>query len=91
MSHIEIYTSRSCPYCRWAKALLTSKGAAFVEIDVTGDPEERGKMAQRANGRSTVPQIFIDSIHVGGFDDLDALDRAGELDPLLTAEARPPE
>jgi glutaredoxin 3 len=83
MPHIEIYTTRFCGYCQSAKALLTRKGATFSEIDVTGDLEGRTRMVQRANGRMTVPQIFIDSTHVGGFDDLYDLERAGRLDPLL--------
>ena len=80
---IEIYTTRYCPYCIAAKRLLSHKGAAFVEIDVSGDQVERSKMVVRANGRMTVPQIFIGSAHVGGYDDLFALDQAGKLDPLL--------
>jgi glutaredoxin 3 len=86
MARIDIYTSRYCPYCTSAKALLTRKGAAFSEIDVTGDPEGRSRMITRANGRLTVPQIFIGSTHVGGFDELYALDCAGGLDRLLAAE-----
>jgi glutaredoxin 3 len=86
MAQIEIYTTRYCGYCRSAKALLTRKGVAFSEIDVTSDPEERSKMVERANGQMTVPQIFIGATHVGGFDELYALDRAGRLDPLLAAE-----
>ena len=87
MPRIEIYTTRYCPYCVSAKALLTRKGAAFSEIDVTGDPEGRSQMVKRANGRMTVPQIFIGAIHVGGSDELYALERAGGLDPLLAADA----
>jgi glutaredoxin 3 len=83
MAQIHIYTTRYCPYCHSAKALLTRKGVAFSEIDVTGDPEGRSKMIERANGRMTVPQIFIGAVHVGGSDDLYDLERAGELDPLL--------
>lgn len=86
MSQIEIYTTRYCPYCRAAKQLLSNKGAAFTEIDVSGDTDGRGKMVARANGYMTVPQIFIGSMHVGGFDDLYALDRAGKLDALIEAE-----
>lgn len=84
MSQIEIYTTRYCPYCVQAKALLKKKGAAFTEIDVSGDAQKRGEMIDRAHGRMTVPQIFIGATHVGGCDDLYALDRAGKLDPLLT-------
>jgi glutaredoxin 3 len=83
MAQIEIYTTRSCPYCHAAKRLLTSKGAEFTEIDVSGDPEGRSAMIARAHGRMTVPQIFIGPTHVGGCDDLYALERAGKLDPLL--------
>ena len=83
MRQIEIYTTRYCPYCIAAKRLLSQKGVKFTEIDVSADQEERSRMAARANGRTTVPQIFIDSIHVGGCDELYALDRAGRLDDLL--------
>jgi glutaredoxin 3 len=83
MRQIEIYTTRYCPYCIAAKRLLSQKGVKFTEIDVSADQEERSRMAARANGRVTVPQIFIDSIHVGGCDELYALDRAGRLDDLL--------
>ncbi len=83
MSQIEIYTTRYCPYCQAAKRLLSRKGVNFTEIDVSGDPLGRSKMTARANGRLTVPQIFIGPTHVGGYDDLDALERAGKLDPLL--------
>jgi len=86
MARIDIYTTRNCSYCTSAKALLSRKGAAFSEIDVTGDPQGRGRMIARANGRMTVPQIFIGSTHVGGFDELYALERAGELDRLLAAQ-----
>src|SRR5713226_7412045 len=83
MIPIEIYTTRYCPYCHAAKRLLSRKGVEFTEIDVSGDPKERSDMVARANGRMTVPQIFIGSTHVGGYDDLSALDRAGKLDALL--------
>jgi glutaredoxin 3 len=86
MTQVEIYTTRYCGYCHSAKALLTRKGIPFVEIDVSGNPEDRGKMVERANGRMTVPQIFVGSTHVGGSDELHALSRAGELDALLAAE-----
>jgi len=89
MARIEIYTTRLCGYCRSAKALLTRKGVDFSEIDVTGDHEGRSRMVARANGRLTVPQIFIGSTHVGGFDDLYDLERAGRLDPLLTMDEEP--
>lgn len=82
MANIEIYTTPTCPYCHAAKALLADKGAEYTEITVL-DPDLREKMTQRANGRRTVPQIFIGDTHVGGYDDMAALDRAGGLDPLL--------
>jgi len=84
MLQIEIYTTRWCPYCIAAKRLLAHKGVTFTEIDVGSDQAERGRMVMRANGRMTVPQIFIGATHVGGYDDLYALDQAGKLDPLLT-------
>jgi glutaredoxin 3 len=90
MAHIDIYTTRNCAYCSSAKALLSRKGATFSEIDVTGDQEERSRMVERANGRMTVPQIFIGSTHIGGFEDLYDLDRAGGLDPLLVTDEGPP-
>jgi glutaredoxin 3 len=83
MKPVEVYTTNYCPYCTAAKALLKKKGAAFTEIDVTYDHETRKKMTDRAGGRRTVPQIFIGSTHVGGSDDLHALDAAGKLDTLL--------
>jgi glutaredoxin 3 len=83
MSSIEIYTTAICPYCRSAKELLNRKGVAYTEIDVGRQPELRAAMITRANGRMTVPQIFIGTTHVGGCDDLYALERAGALDPLL--------
>jgi glutaredoxin 3 len=89
MAQIEIYTTRFCPYCHAAKRLLSRKGVEFTEIDVSGDPKGRSDMVARANGRMTVPQIFIGSTHVGGYDDLSALDRAGKLDPLLGRSSPP--
>jgi glutaredoxin 3 len=83
MKAIEIYTTQSCPYCHAAKRLLTKKGANYTEIDVGADPALRQSMTTRANGRRTVPQIFIGGQHVGGSDDLHALDDAGKLDALL--------
>ncbi|WP_442756290.1 glutaredoxin 3 [Methylocystis sp. JAN1] len=83
MARIEIYTTPTCPYCIAAKKLLTQKGASFEEISVAGDPEGRAAMTARAGGRATVPQIFIDGRHIGGCDDLYALDGEGGLDPLL--------
>jgi len=85
MAKIEIYTKFFCGYCARAKALFESKGAAFEEYDITTDGEKRAEMAARAPGSYTVPQIFIDDRHIGGSDDLAALDRAGGLDPLLNA------
>jgi glutaredoxin 3 len=87
MSQIEIYTTRYCPYCHAAKRLLSRKGVEFIEIDVSGDAKRRSEMVTRANGRMTVPQIFIGSTHVGGYDDLSALERAGRLDPLLVEKS----
>jgi glutaredoxin 3 len=89
MPPIEIYTTPFCPYCRSAKALLDRKGAAYNEIDVSRDDTLREAMIQRAKGRTTVPQIFIGKVHVGGSDDLHALERAGKLDPLLAGEGQP--
>jgi glutaredoxin 3 len=83
MAAIDIYTTRYCPYCQDAKELLSRKGASFHEIDVSGNREIRNEMIARANGNSTYPQIFIGPTHVGGCDDLYALDEAGKLDPLL--------
>ncbi len=83
MPAIVIYTKSTCPYCHAAKDLLREKGAAFEEINVDGDRAGQAAMAAKARGRSTVPQIFIGDAHVGGCDDLYALDRAGRLDPLL--------
>ena len=85
MASIEIYTSPTCGYCHAAKRLLNEKGVSFSEVDVVRHPEKRPEMVQRANGGRTVPQIFIDGRHVGGCDDLYALDAAGKLDPLLAA------
>ncbi|MFR0692351.1 glutaredoxin 3 [Enterobacterales bacterium AE_CKDN230030158-1A_HGKHYDSX7] len=84
MSSILIYTSAWCPYCIRAKALLDRKGVAYEEISVDGKPGVRAEMASKA-GRTSVPQIWIDATHVGGCDDLYALERAGKLDTLLTA------
>jgi glutaredoxin 3 len=82
MSKIEIYTTNWCPYCNAAKALLDDKGVPYDEIDAT-DPDVRMDMIQRAHGRRTVPQIFIGERHVGGYDEIAALERRGQLDPLL--------
>jgi len=83
MATVELYTTPICGFCHAAKRLLTSKGVSFSEIDVMADPTRRAEMMQRANGGRTVPQIFIGDIHVGGNDDLQALERAGKLDALL--------
>ena len=85
MASIEVYTTPYCPYCVSAKELLRRKGVDFTEINVAGDRELRAKMVERAGGRMTVPQIFIGDTHVGGCDDLYALDDAGGLDPLLAS------
>ncbi|MBO9473202.1 glutaredoxin 3 [Shimia sp. R10_1] len=85
MKPVEIYTSPLCGYCHAAKRLLTQKNVAFTEIDVLTSPGRKQEMVTRANGGRTVPQIFIGEIHVGGCDDLMALERAGKLDPLLSA------
>jgi glutaredoxin 3 len=82
MSKVEIYTTGWCPYCNAAKALLDDKGVAYEEIDVS-DPQLRMDMIQRAHGRRTVPQIFIGDTHVGGYIEMAALERRGQLDPLL--------
>ena len=87
MPTVEIYTTPYCPYCIEAKALLQRKNVAFTEIDVSGDRELRMTMVQRANGRSTVPQIFIGAVHIGGCDDLYELESGGKLDPLLKGQA----
>jgi glutaredoxin 3 len=87
MPPVEIYTTPYCPYCLDAKALLKQKNVTFVEIDVSRDSELRKTMIQRAQGRTTVPQIFIGAMHVGGCDDLYALDGDGKLDPLLNGPA----
>ena len=81
--NIEIYTWSSCPFCIRAKALLKRKGVEFTEYCIDGDEAARSKMAQRANGRRSVPQIFINDQHIGGCDDIHALDSQGKLDPLL--------
>ncbi|GGO33666.1 glutaredoxin 3 [Gemmobacter aquaticus] len=83
MKPVEIYTTPTCPYCQAAKRLLARKGVTYSEIDVSGDPALRAAMTERASGRRTVPQIFVGEVHVGGCDDLHALEDAGKLDPLL--------
>lgn len=86
MARIEIYTKAFCPYCHRAKDLLAAKGQAFEEHDITMGGPQRTEMIDRANGGTTVPQIFIDGRHIGGCDDMMALDRAGKLDPLLASQ-----
>ncbi len=83
MKPVTLYTTPFCGYCHAAKRLLRDKGVAFSEIDVAAEPGRRPEMIQRANGGRTTPQIFIGDLHVGGFDEMAALDRAGKLDPLL--------
>lgn len=86
MQKVEIYTTPICPYCHAAKALLRGKGVTYQEITVL-DPALRAAMTQRAHGRRTVPQIFVGDTHVGGYDDLAALERQGKLDALLGGTA----
>ncbi|MCE7797271.1 glutaredoxin 3 [Sphingobium sufflavum] len=83
MAKVELYTKAYCGFCSRAKALLESKGVAYQEYDISAGGPKRQEMLSRSNGRTTVPQIFIDDQHVGGCDDLQALDRRGALDPLL--------
>ncbi|WP_020181079.1 glutaredoxin 3 [Methylopila sp. M107] len=85
MSSVLIYTRSDCPYCHMAKDLLRRKSVEFEEVDIGRAPDRRPEMIARAGGRTTVPQVFIDGRHVGGCDDLHALDRSGGLDPLLAA------
>ena len=80
---VEIYTWSSCPFCIRAKGLLDKKGVEYSEYSIDGDEDARAKMRARSNGRSSVPQIFIDDRHIGGCDDIYALDDRGELEPLL--------
>lgn len=82
---IQVYTTTYCPYCVRAKQLLDKKGAAYTEIDVTGDEAGRMALVEKSGGRKTVPQIFIGNTHVGGCDDLYALDKEGKLDALISA------
>lgn len=85
MQPVLLYTTPICGYCAAAKRLLTAKGVSFSEVNVMAQPAKRSEMMQKANGRHTVPQIFIGETHVGGYDDLNALERAGKLDALLAA------
>lgn len=83
MQPVEIYTSPTCGFCHAAKRLLSQKGVNFSEVNISAQPERRAEMVQRAQGSRTVPQIFVGDVHVGGCDDLYALERAGKLDALL--------
>lgn len=83
MSNVKVYTAGNCCYCHMAKDLLRRKGAAFEEVDLTGRDDLRADLREKAGGRNTVPQIWIGELHVGGCDDLHALDRSGKLDTLL--------
>lgn len=85
MAKVEVYSSMWCPFCHRAKKLLKTKGVAFEEIDVDGNPAVRAAMTERADGRYTVPQIFINDEGIGGCDELYMLDRQGKLDELLNA------
>jgi glutaredoxin 3 len=85
MALVEIYTKWTCPFCARAKALLAKKGAPFEEFEISMDREKRSEMIDRSGGRTTVPQVFINGQHIGGSDDLAAIDSKGELDALLAA------
>ena len=89
MAEVELYTTMFCPYCVRARALLERKGAAFTEIDIIEEPARRAEMIRRAGGRTSVPQIFINGEHIGGCDDMVALDRAGGLDKKLGRDPKP--
>ncbi len=83
MAAIELYTTLACPYCTGAKDLLTKKGVSFSEIRIEGNPDMMAEAKKRSGGRMTVPQIFIDNVHIGGYDELRALDREGKLDRMI--------
>ena len=85
MARVEIYTKAFCPYCARAKRLLDERGADYEEFEISSDSDKRSEMLARANGRTTVPQIFIGGRHVGGSDDLQALDREGQLEAMLAS------
>jgi glutaredoxin 3 len=85
MQQVELYTKGYCPYCKRAKSLLTAKGVNFTDFEIDKQPELRDPMIARANGKTTVPQIFIGDTHVGGCDDLFALESSGKLDSLLNS------
>jgi len=86
-ARVLVYSQPFCGYCSAAKRLLSAKGAQFTEVDVMFEQGRRDEMIERSGGRRTVPQIFIDGRHIGGFEDLSALDKAGELDRMLAAPA----
>jgi glutaredoxin 3 len=85
MKDVTIYTTPFCGYCFAAKRLLAGKGVDFTEIDVSVDPPRRSEMVQRSRGGLTVPQIFVGDVHIGGYDEMSALERSGKLDPILAA------
>jgi len=85
LADVVLYTKPGCPYCMAAMGLLTRKGVDFTEIVASNDPEKKAEMVQKSGGKATFPQIFIDGKHIGGSDDMSALDRRGGLDPLLAA------
>ncbi len=85
MAKVEVYSTQTCPYCVRAKSLLSAKGVEFTEIDITGDNEARIALMEKTGGMRTIPQIFINDQHIGGFDRLSELDKEGELDALLAA------
>ena len=85
MAKVEIYTWRTCPFCIRAKGLLDRKGVSYTEYAIDGDESARDAMAERSGGKRSLPEIFIDDRHIGGCDELYALERGGELDPLLNA------
>ena len=87
MARVEIYSTMFCPFCYRAKQLLEAKGADYEELDVTMKPGRRREMTERAGGLGTVPQIFVDDTHIGGCDELYALEAEGKLDPILRGEA----
>lgn len=86
MANVTLYTSPLCGFCHAAKRMLTDKGVSYAEINVAADPSQRQTMLSRSNGRHTVPQIFIGDAHVGGYDDMAALERNGKLDPMLASD-----
>lgn len=83
MTKVEIYTTQRCPYCNMAKSLLAKKELSYQEIAVDSEPDRMAEAVERSGGRRTVPQIFIDNQHVGGYDELNALEKAGKLDPMI--------